>query len=230
MLRLLSLLAGCLPPPEATSYRLPFDGQSAIPGDAVLTVVREATLPDDYPPDADQIQVWDWTTGAPVPGQVESDNLALTFTPDAPWPAEHDFSWTVRPPVQLARGPDLAIPASVVGPADFSTRAALVPVQGWRGANAGDACVLFSRAATADELAAASVTVGGATVTGGAYEVEMADVERPPADPGLTIACWRVPIADGDTLTIAAGGAIWTGEVETRSAGDVLREVRQWSG
>jgi len=230
MLSLLPLLAGCLPPPEETSYRLPFDGQSAIPADYVLTVVRQTTLPDDYPPDTDQIQVWDWTASAPVAGEVATDDQTLTFTPDAPWASEHDFSWTVRPPVQLARGPVLELPPTVLGPAGFSTRNALWPVWGWRGANAGDACVLFSREATADELDAVAVTVGDATVTGGAYAVAMADVEHPPGDPGLTIACWRVPLADGDTLTVTLGDQSWVGAVQTQSAGDVLREVRQWSG
>jgi hypothetical protein len=230
MLSLLSLLAGCLPPSEATSYRLPFDGQTAIPDDYVLTVARQTTLPDDYPSDADQIQVWDWTENAPVEGDVAADDQVLTFTPAAPWAPEHDYSWTVRPPVPLARGPVLEVPASVLGPATFSTRAALDPVWGWRGANAGDACVLFSRAASPDELDAVTVTVGEATVTGGAYEVDMTDVERPPGDPGLTIACWRVSLADGDTLTVAVGDGRWVGAVQTQSAGDVLRGVRQWSG
>jgi hypothetical protein len=111
---------------EQSSYVAPFDGQTSWPLDAPIEVALPAdALPPDYPVDAELLRVVDLTVGGIVEGDLIHDGRWLRFHPDGNWPAGHEFAWSLLPPIDAARQPQLAIPDRLLGEARFTTTGAM---------------------------------------------------------------------------------------------------------
>jgi hypothetical protein len=164
-----------------------------------------------------------------VAGAIDLAQDAIRFVPDQALPADHDFAWSVRAPEQEPRGPSVLFPPTVVGTADFSTRADLEAVRAWRDPTLGAPCVLLSRAADDAELLAIAPAVDAIDVQPTWASVAIDDV-RVDGDPGVTGACLTgVPVDVGAVLRVAIGAGSWTFTLDDGDPDSLLKELRRWS-
>jgi hypothetical protein len=197
---------------DETQFIAPLDGQTAVPASLALTVRAPFSIPPDYPTD-DMIRVLDLTDGVEVVGTTSPETGVVTFSPDADWAPGHRFAWTVDPKLGAPHGPEVLLPADVVGTAVFSTAPALHIL----GAALEDdaLCLVFSRTVQPEGLPEIRVTIDDADI---ALDPAQLDIrshsewidlpELDETDTGVDVACLPSP----PTVQQDSSVRIWVGD------------------
>jgi hypothetical protein len=217
----------CDAPP--TSWIDPFDGQTAVPTDAVLRAVAAG---DDLPPDwpaPDPIRVVDLDAGGAVAGRVTRDGDDLVFTPLSAWEPDHRYAWTVDLPEGTPHGPELRNAPLVEGTAVFSTSAAALDVVGVAVADAS-LCVLFSRPPDSIELEGLALWINEVPVGLLGFEaVPFVDLVDEGGDAPVGAACGTPdqPVAAGAEARVRRGEADAVRFLVDEDPSATLRRVRR---
>jgi hypothetical protein len=207
-----AFLAGCDDPTlnPQDSFVSPLAGQTGVPSDMELLVRGGAVeIPPDYAV-GDVIRVVDLEDGGFVAGQVLMEGWDLRFVPEEPWADGRRYAWTVDPAGHVPHGPELPIPANLVGTSAFGTSEAIDLL----GSTLDDdqrACLVASH--PLEEAGEVRITANDVEVEDVTLE-ELREIEwvpgfaRDPSDPYVQVWCVNsaTPIAAGAVLRV------WWGE------------------
>jgi hypothetical protein len=231
-----------LPQPEA-SFLSPALGQTAVPTGLPLRAASFGHgIPSGYAL-GQPFTVVDLDARTAVEGTVAIDADAVTFAPRGGWQEGRRYRWTFGAPATLPHGPEHRLPSTLDGVAWFSTGSDLRVLDAVI-TRPKRLCVVLSRPATEDEVAAIDLSLvdGCCTEPGAPIGVELEHLPAaewgdvleldPRDDPGLDVACHAFDSGELEpesTLRIEVGDASWEGAVPTGTLPEVFDSLRRGS-
>lgn len=210
----------------------PLAGQTGVPLEMDLLVKGGAVeIPPDYPM-GEVIRVVDLVDGGFVPGTLTMDGLDLRFAADDGWAEDRRYAWTVDPAAHVPHGPELPIPAHLVGTSAFGTGEGLDLLGSTLDLD-GRACVVASRPTDEADPDDLRVTVNDVALDDAAL-IKLDPTEWTPGfaldevDPYVDVWCLETatPLEAGGALRVWWGDSgPWRMEIRDVPVGDLVIEL-----